>query len=339
MSRRLMVKYTLAVLAMFFACGCYMAHSLFAHQFSVGKESCLYIDADDDLDSVIFKLKSETGVSSMVGFNIGASLVKLSDRDMTGRYLIQDMSAFQVVRMLRNHAQTPFRLVLPSVRTVQDLCGFLGRELMADSASFMQLMSDDAACAELGYSAATIPALFVPNTYEVYWNISAESFLKRMQREHDSFWTEERKTKAKHLSMTLEQVVTLASIVDEETANNAEKPRIAGLYLNRLRIGMPLQSDPTVKFALKDFGLKRILNAHLAVESPYNTYKVNGLPPGPIRIPTIAGIDAVLNHEAHTYIYMCAKEDFSGTHNFATDYNEHLRNAHRYAKALNAHGY
>ena len=159
-----------------------------------------------------------------------------------------------------------------------------------------------------------------------------------MQKESRTFWNEDRRRKAKALGMTEVQIITLASIVDEETANNDEKPMVAQMYLNRLREDMPLQADPTVKFALKQFELKRIYHGQLSVNSPFNTYRNKGLPPGPIRIPTVAGIDAVLNHANHDYLYMCAKEDFSGTHNFAKTYEEHLQNAKRYSDALNKHG-
>ena len=159
-----------------------------------------------------------------------------------------------------------------------------------------------------------------------------------MKRESEKFWTTVRKNKAEKARLTPEEVITLASIVEKETANNQEKPDIAGLYLNRLRRGMKLQADPTVKFALQDFGLRRILNKHLTCDSPYNTYVYAGLPPGPICLPSIASIDAVLNHTEHNYIYMCAKEDFSGTHNFAATYEEHKANARKYVQALNERG-
>ena len=191
---------------------------------------------------------------------------------------------------------------------------------------------------KLGYDTATIASLFVPNTYEVYWNTDIDKFMQRMVKEHDAFWTTERRQKASRLGLSPEQVCTLASIIDEETANNGEKPMIAGMYLNRLKVGMPLQADPTVKFALQDFSLKRIYHNHLTVNSPYNTYKNIGLPPGPIKVASIQGIDAVLNRVQHNYLYMCAKEDFSGTHNFAMSYQEHLKNAARYSEALNQRG-
>jgi UPF0755 protein len=214
----------------------------------------------------------------------------------------------------------------------------LSAKLMIDSTTIADALTDNAFCHQLGYDTCTIACAFVPNTYEVYWNTSVEKLMQRMTNEHDKFWTSERKQKAATIGLTPNEVCTLASIIDEETANNDEKPMIAGMYLNRLHIGMPLQADPTVKFALKDFALKRIYHAHLEVESPYNTYKNAGLPPGPIKVASIRGIDAVLNRIAHNYLYMCAKEDFSGTHNFATTYQEHQANATRYAKALNQRG-
>ena len=175
-----------------------------------------------------------------------------------------------------------------------------------------------------------------PNeNYQVYWDMSVDDFFKRMQTEHKRFWNDERLAQATAIGMTPEEVCTLASIVEEETNNNEEKPMVAGLYINRLHTGMPLQADPTIKFALQDFGLRRITNEHLKVNSPYNTYINSGLPPGPIRIPSKKGLDSVLNYTKHNYIYMCAKEDFSGTHNFASNYADHMANARKYWKALN----
>ena len=209
---------------------------------------------------------------------------------------------------------------------------------MLDSLTLVESLTDNDFCGRWGYDTATVACLFVPNTYEVYWNITLDGLMERMQKEHDRFWNGERTAKATRLELTPNEVCIVASIIDEETANNAEKPMIAGMYLNRLKAGMPLQADPTIKFALKDFALKRIYHNMLQFDSPYNTYKNTGLPPGPIKIASVAGIDAVLNRTAHDYLYMCAKEDFSGTHNFARTYQEHLKNAAKYTKALNERG-
>ena len=218
---------------------------------------------------------------------------------------------------------------------MEKLAGSISSRLMLDSATIVSALKDSVFCKQQGYTTQTIACLFIPNTYQVYWDMNIDEFFARMQKEHKRFWNDERIEKAKRTGLTPEQVSTLASIVDEETAKNDEKPMIAGLYINRLKKDMLLQADPTVKFACGDFGLRRILNKHLTVDSPYNTYKYIGLPPGPIRIPSITGIESVLNHTNHDYLYMCAKEDFSGYHNFAKTMSGHLQNAQRYQRELN----
>ena len=286
--------------------------------------------------TVVDKLKQE-GIRTC-GFSLLAKVLRY-DKARPGLYRIaKGSNILSVFRMLRNGRQEPVNLTIPSVRTMDRLAGFLGDHLMMDSTDIVTAFSDSLFCDSLGYSVATLPALFIPNTYQVYWTTSLGDFVKRMQRENATFWNDQREAKAKALGMTHEEVFTLASIIDEETANNAEKPMIAGMYINRLHTGMPLQADPTIKFALQDFTLRRIWGKHLNVVSPYNTYKNIGLPPGPIRIPSIAGIDAVLDAKKHDYLYMCAKEDFSGTHNFARTYGEHLQNARKYTEALNNRG-
>lgn len=257
-------------------------------------------------------------------------------RQKSGKYVVlPGEDIVTIFRTLRNGRQEPVRLVLPGVRTMPDMARFLARNLMMDSAQVAQAFADTAFLKPYGYTPETLPALFIPNTYEVYWDVTLPDFMQRMQREYDKFWNAERLGLCDSVGLTPVEVATLAGIVDEETANNAEKPAVAGMYLNRLRIKMPLQADPTVKFAVGDFTLRRILKAHTEVDSPYNTYKYKGLPPGPIRVASIAGIDAVLHHDRHNYLYMCAKEDFSGTHNFASTFAEHLRNARKYQRALN----
>ena len=299
----------------------------------------LYIDDDDNVDSVFAKVKPFATDAGMTGFS---TLVRHSSYDehiRTGRYAIEPGDgAFTVFRRIKNGLQTPLNLTIPSVRTLDRLAGAVGSKLMLDSAALYQALTNEQVCKILGYDTTTVACMFIPNTYDMYWNISQEKFLERMKKESEKFWNDERLDKAEAMHFSPEQVITLASIVDEETANDAEKPMVAGMYINRLNADMPLQADPTIKFALKDFSLKRIYNNMLSVNSPYNTYRNIGLPPGPIRIPTIAGIDAVLDHVHHTYLYMCAKEDFSGTHNFARTYPEHLVNAAKYAAALNQRG-
>ena len=299
----------------------------------------IYIDEDDTQDSVIAKIQPYANPIGMAGLK---TIIRHSDYGKnirTGRYAIEPSDgAITVFRRLKNGRQTSMSIVVPEVRTMDRLAGVLSHKLMLDSATIAEALTSEETCKHMGYDTCTIAAMFVPNTYDVYWNMSIEDLLERMKKEHDRFWKGDREAKAAKMQLTPVEVATIASIIDEETSNNAEKPMIAGMYLNRLKAGMPLQADPTIKFALKQFELKRIYNKLLTTDSPYNTYQHQGLPPGPIKIASIKGIDAVLNYVDHNYLYMCAKEDFSGTHNFAHTYQEHLKNAAKYTKALNARG-
>lgn len=303
------------------------------------KTEYLYIDDDDTQDSVFVKLEPIATHHGLAAFKAMARHSGYADHVRTGRYEIDNSDgALKIFRHIRNGQQSSLNLTIPESRTMDMLAGALAHRLMLDSADVAEALSSQDFCQRYGYDTATIAALFVPNTYDVYWNISLDKLMERMKKENKTFWNFQRTEKAKSMGLTKEQVATLASIVDEETANNAEKPMIAGMYYNRLRKDMPLQADPTIKYAWKDFGLKRIYHKLLSIDSPYNTYKNVGLPPGPIKIASIVGIDAVLNHVHHDYLYMCAKEDFSGSHNFAVTYEEHLQNAARYSNALNERG-
>lgn len=319
------------------AIACIVGCILILPPFSCQKEDVrVNIDTDDNADSVYLKLALAASPRQLLGFKLLATTSGYTDNIHTGSYVISPkLSSLGVLRKLRNHRQDPVNLLIPSVRTKENLAQNLERKLMLKGSEILALLDDSAFCAAYSLDTANIIGIFIPNTYQVYWDISAEQLVERMSRESKAFWTDERLKKAELAGLTPQEAITLASIIDEETANNAEKPMIAGMYLNRLRIEMPLQADPTVKFALRDFSLRRIYHKHLSVDSPYNTYMHTGLPPGPIRIPSIAGIDAVLNYVHHDYLYMCAKEDFSGTHNFAASYREHMQNARRYARALN----
>ena len=284
----------------------------------------VYIDEDDTRDSVLTKVGAFAHTAGMTGLSTLIRHSSYGEHIRTGRYAIgPNEGAFMVFRHLKSGQQTSMMLTIPEVRTMDRLAAVLGNKLMLDSATIATALYDQETCQKLGYDTCTIAAMFVPNTYDIYWNISLDNLLKRMQREHDNFWKGDREQKAAQMQLTPNEVCTLASIIDEETANNSEKPMIAGMYLNR---------------PLKQFELKRIYNKLLNVNSPYNTYRNEGLPPGPIKVASIKGIDAVLNYVHHDYLYMCAKEDFSGTHNFARTYQEHLQNAARYSKALNEHG-
>lgn len=304
--------------------------------FQISGTEYIYIDKDDNIDSVYTKIIDTGRPKSMKGFKILAEQKEYDKHIKTGRYAIKASDNMRYLhRRLSLGYQTPVNLTIGSVRTTDRLARNIGKQLMIDSTEIMELLTDTVYLNKLGYTIETIPALFIPNTYEVYWNTNANDLMERMIKEHKAFWNEERLKKAKNIGLSPNEVATLASIVEEETSVNAEKPIVAGLYINRLKKGMLLQADPTIKFSLQDFGLKRILFKHLEVNSPYNTYKHVGLPPGPIRIPSIQGLESVLNHSHHNYLYMCAKEDFSGTHNFATTSAQHAANARRYQQALN----
>lgn len=315
-----------------------IAYWLFLSGFSSAQENVLVrIDRDDNCDSIQAKLERVASPRQMLGFRILSSVVGIK-KVRSGCYSTGGISTLALFRNIRGGRQTPVKLTIPNVRTLGDLAARLAVQLELDSAQLASAFNDEALCRELGYDTTTIGCMFIPNTYEVFWNISAKDLMQRLHKESSAFWTAKRMAEAKEAGLTPNEVFIMASIVDQETANTDEKPMVAGMYLNRLRQGMKLQADPTVKFALKQFGLKRILHEHLSVESPYNTYRHEGLPPGPIAIPALSSIEAVLHYAHHDYIYMCAKEDFSGTHNFAKTYEEHLANARKYAEALNERG-
>ena len=299
----------------------------------------IYIDNDDDIDSVCAKVEDLSNQHGITAFRTLVRHTSYADNIRTGRYEVTTSNgALAVFRKLKNGLQSPVNLTIPSVRTLDKLAEAVSRKMIFSEEDLLKALENDTICKKYGYDKQTIISMFIPNTYSLYWNIGVDRFLDKMSEESKRFWNFERKNKAKAMNLSEVQVMTLASIVDEETANDGEKPMIAGMYYNRLQADMPLQADPTVKFALGKFELKRIYHDMLQTNSPYNTYRYKGLPPGPIRIPTVAGIDAVLNHVHHNYLYMCAKEDFSGTHNFARTYEEHKQNAAKYTKALNERG-
>lgn len=334
-SRNILLISIIGIILIGAACAGTLYITLFTPAFKVSAD--IYIDRDDTADSVFHKVQKIASPTGMQGFKWLNKYYDYDKNIRTGRYTIKSSdNMYHAFRRLLSGHQAPVKISFNNIRTRGQLAQILGKQLMIDSAEIARPLYDSAFYTPIGYKDETIISMFIPNTYEVYWNITADNLLKRMQKEHNRFWNKNRLDKAKAIGMTPEEVSTLASIVEEETNNNAEKPMVAGLYINRLNKGMLLQADPTVKFAWQDFGLKRIYNAHLNIDSPYNTYKYKGLPPGPIRIPSIKGIDSVLDYAKHNYIYMCAKEDFSGTHNFATNMAQHQANARKYWNALNA---
>lgn len=288
-------------------------------------------------ESVMDTLKKHEVINDQISFRFLAKVLKYPERIKAGRYVIKPNSTnFSVIKKLREGNQDAVRLTFNNIRLKSDLIERIGPRFAFGQQAFQQALSDPAVAQKYGFDTTTIVSMFLPNTYDIFWNVDTERFLDRMYSEYQKFWTDERRAKAKAVGLTPVQVSTLASIVEEEQARKKdERPKVAGMYLNRLAADMPLQADPTVKFALGDFAIKRILTAQLMTPSPYNTYRNTGLPPGPIRVADQVSIDAVLNPEKSDYIYMCAKADLSGYHAFANNYQDHLANARLYQAELN----
>ena len=299
------------------------------------KEFSLYIPTDADFDQVKDSLYGNHLIIDPASFEWVARHKDYPSHVKPGRYVLKNgMGNNQLTNMLRGGLQTPVKVTFNNIRDVKMLAGRIGTQIEADSTAILAYLTDNVNLNKLGFNSLTIPTMFLPNTYEFYWNTDAERFVEKMKGEYDKFWNEERRNKARALGLSPVQVSILASIVDKETNKTDEMPRIAGVYLNRLRSGWLLQADPTLVFAVGDFDLKRVLNVHKEVESPYNTYKYAGLPPGPICIPSLQAINSVLDAEKHKFYYFCAKDDFSGYHVFAKTLTEHNRNAQRYQRAL-----
>ena len=321
----------LAILAVLFT-----AYVLLApNSHTSGNKSQYLLIPDNSTFETVTQQLSETGaLRSVFTFTLTAKVYGYKNIK-PGRYEINPgISNLRLVHKLKTGRQSALKLTFNNIRTKEQLAGRLSKQIMADSASILQHLNDSAFLTKYELNPNTSVALFIPDTYEVFWDMDADELFERMKKEYDRFWSDERKEKAALIPMTEVEVSTLASIVEEETNSKAERPMVAGLYINRLKTNMPLQADPTVKFAYGDFSLRRITGTHLRTQSPYNTYKNKGLPPGPIRLATASGIDAVLNHEKHNYIFMCAKETLNGEHNFAATYAEHQVNARKYQKAL-----
>ncbi|HEY8401030.1 MAG TPA: endolytic transglycosylase MltG [Cytophagaceae bacterium] len=296
----------------------------------------LLIPTGATFQTVLDSLEKNKLIEDKLSFAFLAKLSGYQDNVKAGRYLIENNDTnLTLLKRLKNGQQTPVKLTFNSIRLKKDFIERISHRFEFSKEELDSLLNTPAFVSKFGLDTTTVMTLFLPNTYEIFWNISAEDFVERMQYEHNVFWTDERKAKAQAAGLTPVQVSILASIVEAETNKKSEKARIAGLYLNRIRIGMPLQADPTVKFAVGDFTLKRIYKGHIETDSPYNTYKYAGLPPGPINLPSLESIEAVLNHEKHKYIYFCASHELNGYHNFAETYEAHQKNAERYRKALN----
>ena len=295
----------------------------------------LFVRPETSVESVLDSLQSGAGVLRARSLARCFEQEKVMEKIKPGRYVIEpSFTSIYVARMLNNGWQTPGNMTLSgTIRTKGRLAQKIAAQMMADSADIAQALDSAEFLAPYGFTPENVFAMILPDTYQMYWTASVKDIFDRLKKEYDVFWTQERLEKAKAQKLTPMQVSVLASIVSGETLMSFEYPRIAGVYLNRFRKGMKLQADPTVAFCF-DYELDRILKKHLQVDSPYNTYKYAGLPPAPINVPPKACVDAVLSPEKHKYIYFCASPDFDGTHRFAVSYNDHMKNAREFQRAL-----
>lgn len=303
------------------------------------KSFALNIHSGNKWDDVKKQLYANGIIINRESFEKLAEMMKYPGMVKPGHYMLKaGMNNRQLLTKLRSGAQDPVELTYNNIRTIPDLAGNLAKQIEADSLTILTKLKDRDYVKTLGYTPENVISMFIPNTYQVYWNIPVEKLLERMDKECEAFWNPSREEKLKQIGLTRLEAYSLASIVEKESNRDKEKPDIAGVYMNRLHQGWLLQADPTLVFALGDFSIKRVLNVYKTLDSPYNTYKYHGLPPGPICIPSIASIDAVLNYSRHDYMYFCAREDFSGYHNFAATLDQHNLNAQRYQEALNRQG-
>lgn len=301
-----------------------------------GESVALFIPTGATYDDVVTLLSADGKLSDPEAFAIMSSLMGYEMRVKSGKYsLTGDLSARALVSMLRSGRQTPVRVTFNGVRDFEHLSGVVSRYLEADSLALLSAMTDSSLLAKYGFAPSDAFALYLPDSYDVWWNSSPEAWVERMMLEHSKFWNDRRKAKADSIGLSPLQVTTLASIVEEESNLTEDQRIIAGLYLNRLRLGMPLQACPTIKFALGNFALRRVSYADTQVNSPYNTYQNTGLPPGPIRITSKRVIDAVLDYTPSEFLYMCARPDGSGRHDFARTLAQHQWNAAKYHRSLN----
>lgn len=297
----------------------------------------LYIPSGASYGDVVEILTANKVLINIESFKWMAEVMNYPKHVYPGKYkLKENMNNRELITMLRTGDAETIKVQFEKLRTKEQLVGYLTNNLEADSTELITMLNDRAFLRKYGFNQYTIMSMFIPNTYYFNWNTPAREVFDRMAKEYKSYWNQERKSKAQRMGLSQSEVSTLASIVEEETYRKDERNMVAGVYVNRLKKGMKLQADPTVKYATGDFTLKRILNKHLKTPSPYNTYLHKGLPPGPICVPTISSLESVLNAASHKYLYFCAKEDFSGYHNFAKTYAKHLQNARKYQKTLSA---
>lgn len=316
--------------------GFYTYQIVYTPNILVGKEDRLLIIPNEaTFSDVQRQLHEGDFVQDLMSFAFLSRLMDYDKKVKSGRFILKaNMTNLQAIRLLRLGKQEPVRITFNNVRLLKELSEKITDNLGMHPEEFEAAAVRFSMNNTYGFTKDNLMSMFIPNTYEVYYNVTPDDLLERMYYEYGLFWNEERKAKAASIGLTPVEVSILASIVQAETVKQDEAPIIAGLYINRLKKGMPLQADPTLVFASGDFSLKRVLNEHKEIDSPYNTYKYAGLPPGPINMPRVNCIDAVLNHFHSNYLYMCAKEDFSGNHNFTDSYRQQINNAKRYQRAL-----
>lgn len=323
----------LAVLVLIIA---FFGMKFFGSAVSTPSGEFFYIKTGATYDDVKNELVEKKYIGSATWFNLASKALGYKNVK-PGRYKLEKgMSIMKLVRKLRAGDQTPVNLVITKMRTKENLASRVGKLYECDSAAMMAFLNNNDSLQRFKLDTNTAMAAAMPLTYSINWNTTPGKIFAQLHKAYEIFWDPRRKQRASNLKLTPEQVVTLASIIEEETTKKTDKPNIASTYLNRIEKNMPLQADPTVKFAMKDFGLKRILNVHLKTESPYNTYINKGLPPGPICTPSAETIDAVLNAPKTEYLYFVANSNFDGTHIFTTNYDDHLKFAREYQKALTA---
>lgn len=333
---RKVLKFTLIILLIAGAIAAWIGYDAFMGPSVTDKQEYLYIKTEDTFEDVLQTVTEQQIVKNPTFFQYIAEAMEYPANVKPGRYkLTRGMSNRQLIGNLRGGYQEAVRFRFENIRLKENFAALLGKNFEADSSTFIEILNNEEVAESYGFNSENFFSMFIPNTYEIYWNTAPNKIVARFHDEYNKFWTSARIEKAEAINLTPQEVSVLASIVKGEALHTDEMPEIAGLYLNRLDRGMLLQADPTVIFANDDFTIRRVLNKHLTIDNPYNTYRYKGLPPGPIMLPSIASIDAVLNYNKHDYIYMCAKDDFSGYHNFAKTQREHLVNARKFQRALN----
>ena len=317
----------------------FIGRAIWSNNINISGESKeIFISGGASFEDVVNILKDSSIIKSEATFRTAASLMRYNKEKVpAGRYeILSNWSNQQLISKLRSGNQDAQKVVINNIRTIYDLAGKAARYFETDSIGFLTYLKNPTISAGLGYTQDDFLTMFIPNTYEMFWTTTPEKFVARMKKEHDTFWTEERENKIKQHNLDKKQAYIVASIVEKESNYDPERPTIAGVYLNRLKAGEKLQADPTVVFATGEFTLQRVLFSHLKIDSPYNTYMYSGLPPGPICMPSVSSLNAVINAEDHEYMFVCAKPDNSGIHAFARDYGEHQKNAAAFSAWLNS---